>query len=248
MFKIISTGLNSRPYAQGCVESIRAQTRQDWEAAIVDDASDDGTDTFLLRLCDDDDRFHLTLNRRRVGAMRNQWDGLSWLGVDDDDIVVWLDTDDRFAHPGVLDRVAEAYENGALVTYGSYEPHPPDHESAATCPPAKPYPPEVIEARSFRAWARSGKGVPVNHLRTVHGSIWNQLDDSDFRDADGNFYRTAADTAVMLPALELAAPHIDCIEDVLVTYTCDSPLADWRIHAKQVNADHAHQLARTPRR
>jgi hypothetical protein len=73
----------------------------------------------------------------------------------------------------------------------------------------------------FRNHEWCGTGV-----RTWKRWLWDLIDDRDFRDADGNYFRVTEDQAAMLPMLEMSgtgrAIHIP---DVLMIYNRSSPHA-----------------------
>ena len=62
---------NGREHLKECIESIRAQTFEDFEALICDDQSADGTLDFARELAAGDARFRLIKNPRRFGLVGN---------------------------------------------------------------------------------------------------------------------------------------------------------------------------------
>ena len=70
---VIISCLNMAKYLPQCLDSIRAQTLQDWETIIVDDGSTDGTHEILKRYAAMDARFRISLNADNQGpyARRN---------------------------------------------------------------------------------------------------------------------------------------------------------------------------------
>ena len=240
-FLFVVVGRNCEPWAQDCLDSIAALQGPAYSVCVVDDASTDKTADICAPYCDEQGWLFIR-NTERVGAMANQVTAWLALEPDPDDVVVWVDLDDKLAHPDVLSVLARTYRKGALLSYGSYrsEPHSP------TCPPAKPYRREIIRANAYRDVKRSG-GLLYNHLRTVSWRVLSRLKDEDFRDDAGEWWQTGPDAAVMLPCLELAGPRHAFLRDVLYCYTSSSPAAEWRLVPELVNANHRQMLARPPK-
>lgn len=241
-FKIITAAWNCEQYVDRCIESVEMQTHRDFDVCMVDDASDDNTGERITGACIRNDWLYMR-RPKRVGACQNQYEGLLYLGGDPEDVIVFLDADDRLAHPHVLEHLVDYYSDGTLVTWGSYDTDPP----SPTCSMAGPYPPEVVAQRSFRDHSRRGRGIPWNHLRTFKWKVFERMNRDDFIGPDGRFYQSATDAAFMYPALEIGAPYIKYIPEVLCTYTSDNPLADWRTQPRQCDRDHQHILRRPPK-
>lgn len=244
-FLIVSTGRNTSPWVKRCIQSVADQQYSHFRMVIVDDASTDSsldiiTDT-VERL---DDRFEVIANDTPKGAMYNQVHAIRKMAPEPDDVIVWLDSDDRFAHEKVLNRLASVYLSNVLMTYGQYasEPHSP------TCTPAFAYPPLVIQSNDYRKFAAKpthpAGGIRFNHLRTVMAKLFYAMDDTDFQDANGRWFQTCCDAAIMIPALEMAAGRFRFIREVLYIYNSENSNSDWRRDPRQVDRDHTHILTR----
>lgn len=247
-FLIVSAGHNAAPWVDKCIMSVAEQQYGHFRMVLVDDASTDGSADVIRRTLAnlDDDRFTLIANDERKGAMFNQVHAIRQMAPADDDVIVWLDSDDRLAHGNVLSRL-RSYYNGpgvagdcVLMTYGQYKSEP----FSPTCNPAFAYPPEVIAHSDYRAFTHRGGGIRFNHLRTVMAKLFYAMDDTDFQDGHGNWFQSCCDAAVMIPALELADGRFRFIEEVLYAYNSENPSSDWRRHPKQVDDDHHHILYR----
>jgi cellulose synthase/poly-beta-1,6-N-acetylglucosamine synthase-like glycosyltransferase len=135
-----------------------------------------------------------------------------------DDVIVILDGDD-FLKPEALERIERAYEDPEVwLAYGSYEAWPANTGQV----PARPYPDQVLDARSFRSVS-----IFFNHPITFRHRLWRGLDDGDFRDNNGVYFTGGADFILMVPMLEMAGrEHILFMEEVIYCYNAINPLAD----------------------
>lgn len=228
-FKIVSVGWQCAQFLERTLESVEAQTRADWEIHIVYDKSTDNGAEMIWKWCSDRDiRWDYTLREQQLFAVQNQYEAIKAMDPADDDIIVFLDLDgDQLAHPRVLENLARYYEDDTLVTYGNYVPVP----FAATCPPAVPYPHEVVVDRTYRDYILyKREGCCFNHLRTIKGKIWRAIPEDRFKRPNGEWYESGTDYVVMVPALELADGRYKCIEEVLLLYNNANPLADYLTH------------------
>lgn len=222
-FKLVMTGRGHPDWAAEALDSVAAQleTEDRFDVCMVDDASED----LFEMLADYGQRYGWMFLRRdeRAYGLANQVYAWEMLQPEDEDVIVWVDLDDRLAVPDALQRVRGYYEQGALLTYGSYRPFPADHPNAESCRPAKPYDPLIVRTRAYR-----GTIQWFNHLRTCSWEVLRRISDSELRRSDGNYFRANTDRAVFFPALELAGVWSAFIPDVLYEYRCDSEDAVWR--------------------
>lgn len=232
-FKVIVTGWKAGPWAEACLQSLAAQSYKNYDASLTDDASGDPDLAFLLKRYSAQYGWDLMLNHRHCGALFNQVRAIRRIAHDDDDVIVFLDMDDKLAHANVLEFLAGIYADPAIqLTYGSYAPVPP----SPTCIPAKPYPKWVVQENAYRQFAlmpERGGGIFWNHLRTFRFRLFRALDESDFIGPDGRYYQCAGDAALMFPCLELAGGRFRFINDVLYHYTSNNPNSDWRVRGKE---------------
>lgn len=222
-----------------CLDSLARQDYDNYTVVVVDDASEDGSTAVAFKWCE---LMGWSLIRRteRQGAVRNQWDAIHQTCTSPDDVIVWVDGDDRLARTDTFQILNRYYDDGALLTYGSYVPDPPD----AGCAPARPYPPKVIRRRSFRSCPQRHS---YNHVRTCSYGIFSQLTEADCQDDQGNWFINTPDAVFMFPCLELAAPHIAFVPETLLYYSSDLATAEWRDHPERVNEVNRTILARPPK-
>jgi hypothetical protein len=245
-FCIVSVGWDCAGVLERTLHSIDVQTLDNYEVMIIDDATEDPRQAFAIRSwCEmHDSRWHYRINPEHYGAVRNQWEAIVALNPAPDDVVVWLDLDgDQLAHPYVLADLAEEYADGVtLLTYGNYRPEP----NFGTCPPAEPFPAQVIADNSYRAHIRSGGGCCFNHLRTMRGEVFWNIPSDSLRWPNGEWYGAGSDYLFMVNGLELAGPRHKCLSEVLLTYNNVQPHPDNMTHPDLTNRCVADMLSRPP--
>jgi hypothetical protein len=243
MFQIISVGWHCAEWLEQTLRSVEEQTADEWRIMIIYDGGDNGGD-LIKAWCDArDERWNYRINDEQQWAVRNQYEAVQALAPDDDDILVFLDLDgDRLAHPGVLARLSDYYYDGTLVTYGNYRPVP----FAATCPPAVPFPPDVVANISYRQHVLSGAGCCFNHLRTMKAKIYKAIPEDRFKRPNGEWYESGTDYVVMIPGLELAGGRYKCFEEVLLLYNNANPLADYIVHPAGTSGNIRDCMERPP--
>lgn len=240
-FLVVAAGRNHPDLTAICLDSIAAQ-KGDVAVCLVDDASNDPRNPALLSIAAEDYGWTFIQRAERHFPLANQVAAWRALSPKDDDVVVFVDLDDRLAHDHVFEVVARYYERGAWLTYGSYEPEPASDTLAVGCVPAQEYPPEVVRFNLYR----SVKPY-FNHLRTVSWRVLKHLTEEDLRDDFGNYWQANADASVMLPCLELAADRAAFVSDILYKYTCNNPDAVWRTQQTRLNTEWRQLRARKPK-
>ncbi|MBT1170593.1 DUF4422 domain-containing protein [Bifidobacterium sp. SO4] len=89
---VIIAAYNVEPYIQSCLDSVRAQTLQDIDIVVVDDASTDGTPAILAQAAKKDSRIRIITHQensglhlaRKTGVAAAQGDYAFFLDGDDD--------------------------------------------------------------------------------------------------------------------------------------------------------------------
>jgi len=201
-----------------CLASILTQTFTDWQAYVTVDACGDRTYEGAILAGQGDGRIHIVENRERRFAMENLKHAIEHSAAHPDDVIVILDGDDWFATPHALRIIDETYRRfGCWMTYGSWVADQLDIEPDRSGRwPA--YPDNTTDFRNTE-WLGTA-------VRTWKRWLWDLIDDSDFRDRKGEYFRVTEDQAVMLPMLEMSgtdrARHI---AQTLMVYNRSSPHA-----------------------
>lgn len=248
-FKIIVAAYQCMQWLPRCLDSIAEQTDSAFDVCVIDDCSPDRDQArFIREYCSAKGGWNEAassgwlsiINYQQLGAMYNQVHAARKMNPNPEDIIVFVDGDDRLAHANVLARVRSFYNDGTLLTYGSFRSEPPSN----TTRPAVPYPQDVIANSAYRAYGV----LHFNHLRTLKYKLLAQLENSDFKDARGEWFNSCTDAAIMIPCMELAEGKIKCIPEVLYVYNSTNPLSDWRRQPEQVDADHWYILKTLPKK
>ena len=171
-----------------CLESLAAQSVQEWGAVVVDDASTNGFDDHAKTLLGPyDDRVTLVRNEHRRGGMYNTWNTVTNFCADPESVIITLDADDAMIGEHVLERVQAEYADGADVTVGSMLRL--DKEAF--------YPPNFDSPR----WWDSNVW---QHLRTFRKRLFDAIDVEDLK-IDGEWIDIATDWAFMVSIIEMAS-------------------------------------------
>jgi len=201
-----------------CLVSIRSQTFSDWRAYVTVDPCGDKTFDKAIQVREGDPRVDIRQNPVRQFPMLNLRHAIERSNAPPDDVIVVLDGDDWFATPDALRIIDETYRrHDCWITYGSWVADQPDIEPERS----GRWPSYPENTTDFRAadWLATA-------VRTWKRWLWDLIDEGDFRDRDGNYFRVTEDQAVMLPMLEMSgtdrARHI---QEALMVYNRSSPHA-----------------------
>jgi glycosyltransferase involved in cell wall biosynthesis len=214
MMKLIVNCGAAERYINKCIASIRSQSIADWEAYVTVDPCGDGTHCQAVETRGDDARIHILQNSIRQYSMLNLIRGIQRSKGAPEDIIVILDGDDWFATNDALRIILETYERSdCWMTYGSWV-----SDQGQMHGRWRAYTENTSDFRNHE-WLGTG-------VRTWKRWLWDLIDDRDFRDRDGKYFRVTEDQAAMLPMLEMSgtgrAIHIP---DVLMIYNRSSPYA-----------------------
>lgn len=214
MLRIIVNCGPAEEYIARCLSSIRSQSFKDWQAYVTVDPCGDKTLQQAILARAGDCRMHIHRNRARRYSMLNLINGIHRSGAHREDVIIVLDGDDWFAIPDALRIIRDTYrESNCWMTYGSWTT---DHPMMQGKWPA--YPEDLTNFRTHQ-WLGTA-------IRTWKRWLWDLIDETDFRDASGRYFRVTEDQAAMLPMLEMSgtrrAKHIP---EVLMVYNRSSPYA-----------------------
>jgi teichuronic acid biosynthesis glycosyltransferase TuaG len=115
---VITPTYNSEKYISECIDSVRAQTFQDWEMVIVDDCSSDGTIAVLESYQRIDPRVILIQNESNLGPATTRNRAIERASGR---YIAFLDSDDVWLPVKLDTQLGFMEANGADLSYTSYE-------------------------------------------------------------------------------------------------------------------------------
>ena len=215
-FHIVIPAYNSEKFIAKTINSINKQNYNNYTVTIIDDMSTDKTLDIARRETTRDSRFTIIENKTKQYALKGVSAAISKIQPGEDDIILILDGDDWFSSTDVLSFLDNTYcdDENLLLTYGSYVEHPSGRRGVE---PSK-YPEEIIRTNGFRkdVWRAS-------HPKTFKYKLWKHINQEDFLDNDGQFYKMSYDQALMLPMLEMAHERIKFVPQILHVYNRSNP-------------------------
>jgi len=184
--KILIPAYNCAPFIDECLTSVCNQTCLNWTALLADDASSDDT-VMRAKPYLEDGRFSLRVNRKREFLMGNIFSAFLHMNIEPEDVVLIVHGDDKLL-PGALDRIWEYHRKGFDFVYT-------DHMTGDNTPPiGRPVIPSIPIRQQL--WCFS-------HVRSFKGYLFLGMDDGDFRDDRGRYFRAAGDLSLLFPMAEM---------------------------------------------
>jgi glycosyltransferase involved in cell wall biosynthesis len=205
---VIMPGYDVAEYAAEAIDSLRGQTRGDWVAILVDDASTDDTQRIFTDAAAADPRFRVVRHARRqgLGAARN-----TGLDVVETPLVGFLDADDVFT-PTALERlVGTLDETGSDFALGAYVRLRPDGAG---------YVPGIVQPWVAAATDPERRATTIDAHPAASGNIvaWSKVSRIEFwrraglRFPVGRLY----EDQVVAQRMYAAARAFDVVPDVVV--------------------------------
>ncbi len=208
---VIVPGYDVAPYAVEALDSLRAQTRRDWVAVLVDDASTDGTGALFDAAAAADERFQVVHHReqRGLGAARNT--GLDLVRTP---FVGFLDADDRLT-PRALERlVGTLADSGSDFALGAYVRLRPDAAGG--------YAAGVVQPWVAAATAPARIGTTIDEHPEASGNIvaWSKVSRTDLWQRTGLRFPVgrAYEDQIVAQQMYTRARAFDVIPDVVVEW------------------------------
>jgi glycosyltransferase involved in cell wall biosynthesis len=186
------------------------QKYRDFEVHFIDDMSTDNSADKLRKIVGNDKRFKIIVNTEKKFKLRNLDELIRTF--EDEDIVVELDGDDWLNLPNVLGEIEKTYQDPSVwITNGSFMYSNGMKGFSAKCNP------KTIRRDAFR----------FSHLRTWKAFLWKNIPLEEFKETNGEYFKSGADVAYTFPLLELAGEeNYKFIPNVLYVYNGDSPYND----------------------
>jgi glycosyltransferase involved in cell wall biosynthesis len=184
---------------------------------VIDDNSTDHT-PYIIRKFKNHPQITVLENKGHHGAMENHITCIAHGSHRIEDIIVQVDGDDWLASNDVLEYLNNIYQDPNIwVTYGEYK--------SLTSNPSQNK--KLTDTRRYRKSCL----FYTSHLRTFKSKIWRRINNSDFKDMNGNYFMIACDLAMMYPIIEMAGIHrIKQIEKILYVYNDINKLNDFKVN------------------
>jgi glycosyltransferase involved in cell wall biosynthesis len=126
LVSVVTPFYNTEDYLAECIESVLAQTYQNWEYILVNNCSTDGSPEIAKRFADQDQRVRLIHNERLLPQVENYNHALRQISPESEYCKI-VQADD-WIFPSCIEEMVQAAElapNVALVgSYSIYEPLP----------------------------------------------------------------------------------------------------------------------------
>lgn len=208
---VIVPGFDVAPWAEEALQSLRAQTREDWTAILVDDASTDGTAEIFAAAAARDARFRVVMHteRRGLSAARN-----SGLDLVDTPLLGFLDADDRL-RPGALAALVGAVEgSGSDFAVGAYVRLRADGAGGYAAGDVQPWVAAATDP------ARTGTTIDRHPAASGNIVAWSKVSRTDFwartglRFPEGRLY----EDQIVAQLMYTRARAFDVVPDVVVEW------------------------------
>jgi hypothetical protein len=199
---VTSTGFRAGEYAAACIRSVREQRDVDcWHVYF---AADKETERIAREEVKRTQSPVTTIIQGPGdGNPPQAYDNLLpfWRSLEDNEIVIWLDGDDRLAGRHALAVVAKAHQDGAWVTYGQYifEDGNPGLSYYVGVNPRQ-------------------QTIGASHLKSFRAGLLKRMRNTDFLMSDGRIGIVCLDARVMFGVVEMAAERAWFIDRVLCIY------------------------------
>lgn len=208
---VIVPGHDVAAYAPEALDSLRAQTRGDWTAILVDDASTDATGDVFAAAADEDPRFRLVRHDRRRGLAAARNTGLDLV---DTPLLGFLDADDRL-RPDALERLVGALDaSGSDFAVGAYVRLRPDGAGGYAAGPVQPW------VAASTSPARTATTLAAHPDASGNIVAWSKVSRTEFwhrtglRFPDGRLY----EDQVLAQRMYAGARAFDVIPEVVVEW------------------------------
>jgi glycosyltransferase involved in cell wall biosynthesis len=227
---IISPFWNAKPYLESHIKSVITQDYNNYLHLLIDDNSTDDSKETVYKYSKLSNNLILKINNENKGAIFNQLSAVEQ-HVQDDDIVMLLDGDDWLINNNtIFHYYNDLYDQGYEFTYGSMW-------SVADSIPlvAQEYPLHIRQDKQYRSHQFNWR-IPYTHLRTVLGRHIKNLDNSVFKDTNGNWMRSGHDNPLFYELIErVDSNRIYCNREIVCNYNDTNPLNDYKIRSVEQN-------------
>lgn len=210
---IFVTARNCETYIARAIESLRAQTIQNFEILMVDDASTDATGDIAEEVLEREfgDRSTFFRNPAHIGKAANAY---KYLRQVEGDYVAILDGDDAVIDSHVLEDFGQAYSDGYDVVWSNYRMN---DGRIGHCRPLNP-----LQSPRVQQWRTA-------HFFSFSMELFRNIPDHYFKDSQGDWFMSACDQAIALPVLDQTRRY-KYFDRTAYEYTCDNLMSHHNIN------------------
>ena len=211
---VIVPGFDVAPYAHAALASLRAQTRRDFVAVLVDDGSTDETGAIFDAVAGDDDRFRVIHHDLRQGLSAARNTGLDVVATP---FVGFLDADDVLEPHALATLVGSLERTGSDLAVGAYVRLRPDDSGRYVSGDVQPWVAAATDPARDRVTLASHPDAANNIVawsKVTRAEMWR-----DLQFPAGKAY----EDQVVAQLLYTRARAFDVVPDVVV---------QWRVRAE----------------
>jgi len=234
---VVVCSYNNSQWSRDTLDSIFTQEYSNFELIIVDDCSDDGNQEVIQSYIDEHglaEKVTFIANNKRRRKLYNLYNVL--YRCNDDDIVIMLDGDDKFAHSHVFSFYNDYFDDeNVWFTYGQYRNDPAEQavlwgfKEMGYC---REVPKSIQRKRAYRQYS-----FIYMHPRAFRGWLFKLVKLEDLiadkvPGFEGDFYPAANDVAMYFPMVEMAHTHIRFIPEVLYIRNLHSDIVGFKVDRK----------------
>ena len=245
-FVVIVPSYNNKNWYRINLDSIFSQNypKEHYRVIYINDNSNDNTLSCVKKYIQKQHLTNIRILSKEIqeGPLKSRYDAV--YQCLDNEIIVNLDGDDWFAHPNVLQRLNQAYQDpNVWMTYGQFirwcehcsgTIYPTNIQKTSKCKHGylgHCFPidyKELKKRKGFKHYLqhimRTKGGWVFGPTRTFYAALFKQIKRDHLTDKKGNFYCFATDLATTLPMAEMALYHIKYIPDITYVYNRSNPL------------------------
>lgn len=209
----ISPMYNAKSHLKDLTDSLIEQSNPNWKHIMIDDMSTDSSWDYACEIIRNDNRFQVRKNSEKCWALKNVIKVAREYQDRDDVIIAVIDADDALCNENTVDMLIKEYDNEVDTVWTG---HTWDINSMNISKKM----PEKINPYQF-PWVSS-------HLKTWRASLLKQINDNNFKDLDGKWFKRGYDQALYLPLL-FKSRQRKYLDEVCYLYRINSKSVDIRI-------------------
>lgn len=200
---------NAAPHIPELVKSLKEQSNPNWEAILIDDISDDDTIFMVNHTLGNDERFKFVVNTEKKYALKNVVEASTSIAREKECIIAILDGDDALCNPDTVELILKEYEDPDVGTVWTAHKWDINNMNISKSLP------ESARINPYEyPWVSS-------HLKTFRSRLILEINEDNFKDLDGKWFKRGYDQALYLPLLYLSIKR-KYIDEVCYLYRINS--------------------------